>query len=123
MKILIIGSGAIGSFYATMLHQSNANITLAVRSDAETVKKRGITCKSHLGSFTFPSNQIIALGEAVSEPFDVIIIATKSLPSISYPSILAPYLTTKTILACIQNGIQTDLLSNCIIGVLPKFMQ
>jgi len=108
MKLLIIGSGGIGGFYAAMLHHSGADVTLAARSDFATLRSNDLICYSPLGTFSFPSKNVISLGTTTHPNFDMIILTTKVLPTIDYKALISPYLSPKTTLACIQNGIDIE---------------
>jgi 2-dehydropantoate 2-reductase len=107
-KILVIGAGAIGSFYASKLWQAGAEICLLVRNNAEEVQKNGIEILSINGNFTFyPQSVISDLSQYKQHP-DYILIATKVLPNIDLPKIISQVIATNTKIVLIQNGINIE---------------
>ena len=53
VKILIVGAGAIGSFYGSLLAREGQQVSMVVRSDYDVVKAHGIHVESTLGSWDF----------------------------------------------------------------------
>lgn len=107
-KILVIGAGAIGSFYSAKLAQVGAEITLWCRSDYDFIKKNGIKIESYEGDFQFIPHKIIENLHEINDEFDYILIATKALPSIDIPSLIKNILKAKTKIILIQNGIHIE---------------
>jgi 2-dehydropantoate 2-reductase len=107
-KILVIGTGAIGSFYAAKLSQAGAEVNVVCRSDYEEVKKNGIFVKSYEGDFYFTPHLVIKNVNEYQDRADFIIVATKVLPSIDVTQIVKPVLDNNTSLVLIQNGIHIE---------------
>jgi 2-dehydropantoate 2-reductase len=107
-KILVIGAGAIGSFYSAKLAQVGAEITLWCRSDYDFIKKNGIKIESYEGDFQFIPHKILKNLHEIEDEFDYILIATKALPSIDIPSLIKNILKAKTKIILIQNGIHIE---------------
>lgn len=105
MKILVIGTGAIGGLYAAKLSQAGAEVSVVCRSDYEQVKRGGMQIKSLWGDFNFKPHQVLQSAEEFKDKADFILIATKALPEISLPDLIRPVLTSETSIALIQNGI------------------
>lgn len=105
MKILVIGTGAIGGLYAAKLSQAGAEVSVVCRSDYEQVKQDGMQIKSLWGDFNFKPHQVLRSAEEFQDKADFILIATKALPEISLPDLIRPVLTSETSIALIQNGI------------------
>ena len=107
-KILVIGAGAIGSFYSAKLAQVGAEITLWCRSDYDFIKKNGIKIESYEGDFQFIPHKILKNLHEIEDEFDYILIATKALPSIDIPALIKNILKAKTKIILIQNGIHIE---------------
>ena len=107
-KILVIGAGAIGSFYSAKLAQVGVKITLWCRSDYDFIKKNGIKIESYEGDFQFIPDKIIENLHEIDDEFDYILIATKVLPSIDIPALIKNILKPKTKIILIQNGIHIE---------------
>lgn len=104
-KILVVGVGAIGGLYAAKLAQGGAEVSVVCRSDYEEVKQGGIAIKSYWGDFNFKPAQVLRDVKDFKGEADFIIIATKALPEISLPKLIAPAVRKNTTIAIIQNGI------------------
>ncbi len=107
-KILVIGAGAIGSFYSAKLAQVGVEVTLWCRSDYDFVKKNGIKIESYEGNFQFNPHKILQNLDEINDEFDYILIATKALPTIDIPDLIKNILKPKTKIILIQNGIHIE---------------
>ena len=107
-KILVIGAGAIGSFYSAKLAQVGVEITLWCRSDYDFIKKNGIKIESYEGDFQFIPHKILKNLHEIDDEFDYILIATKALQTIDIPSLIKNILKAKTKIILIQNGIHIE---------------
>ncbi len=106
--ILLVGTGAVGSYYSGRLFQAGARISTLCRSDYDVVEKKGITVHSVNGDFHFmPANVIRTIDEYDHKP-DYIIIATKVLPGISLPSLIGSKICPQTAIVLLQNGIDIE---------------
>jgi 2-dehydropantoate 2-reductase len=108
IKVLIIGTGAIGGLYGAKLSQAGAQVTVLCRLDYEMVKKNGIAIKSLWGNFHFTPHQVLKNLRDYKEEADFILVATKVLPEILLPDLIAPVLTLKSSIVLIQNGIHIE---------------
>lgn len=107
-KILVVGTGAIGGFYAGKLSQAGAEVSVLCRSDYDEVKKNGIFVESYLGNFHFSPKKVLRNLSEYNEKADFILVATKVLPEISLPNLLAPVLSKNTSIVLLQNGIHIE---------------
>jgi 2-dehydropantoate 2-reductase len=105
MKILIVGTGAIGGFYAGKLHQAGVEISILARGDYAKIKADGIKIESIWGDFNFKPKNIYKNIDECQEKFDFVIVTTKVLPEISLKNLIAPALDDNSSIVLIQNGI------------------
>ena len=103
--IILIGTGAVGSYYAGRLAQAGARVSTVCRSDYEEVKKNGIRINSVDGDFSFMPEMVIKRASEYPEKPDFIIVATKVLPEISVPALIGDAAGPETSIVLIQNGI------------------
>ena len=105
-EILVIGSGAIASFYSAFLSKKN-RLTMLCRSDLDFIKNNGIKLESNLENIHFFPNVINDLSE-YDQQANYLIIATKALESIDLTSMIKrlKYLPRNIVL--IQNGIHIE---------------
>lgn len=110
-KVLVHGSGAIGTIYIYLLLQAGCSVTAVCRSNYTAAKTNGFTIDSdkYGKNIRIHPHIVRTPEEAASQgPFDFIIVSTKVLPSQnpSTPSAIKPAVTQgKTTLVLIQNGI------------------
>jgi len=108
IKILLFGTGAVGSFYAGKLSQAGASVSVVSRSDYDIVKNRGILIKSILGDFHFIPERVLKKGEDYKDSADYIIVATKVLPEIDIHNIIKEAVTPGSSIVLLQNGIDIE---------------
>lgn len=110
VKILVVGSGAIGSFYAGKLIQSGAKVDLLCRSDYEIIKKKGVHVRSIWGDFSYTPRKTISVTHPLPpyETYDYIIVCTKVLPDTPIPSLIHPFVSKQTAIVLLQNGIDIE---------------
>ncbi len=107
-EIVLVGTGAVGSFYTGKLAQAGASVSFVCRSDFEEVKEKGVSIKSVLGDYSFRPREVVsAIGEYTGTP-DYIIVATKVLPEIDVPSLIDEKVGKDTTIVLLQNGINIE---------------
>lgn len=108
-RVLIIGAGAIGSFYGAILHKAGCNVSVVMRSDAEVVKQKGFQFASPLGDISWSPEAVYSQEEAIAAPtFDLVLLCVKVVPSIDRVALLAPWVSEQTTIMLIQNGIAIE---------------
>ena len=109
IKVLIIGAGAIGGFYGSLLAKTGAEVAVVCRSDYEHVKKHGIYIDSHeLGSWTFTPSQVLKDTAEYKGPADYVLLCTKVNPSVNRIALIRPVVTAETAIVFIQNGVEIE---------------
>jgi len=107
-KVLIVGTGAIGSFYGGKLDQGGAQVSTLCRSDYNHIKNSGISIKSVMGDFHFMPHEVINKIEDYSSTPDYILVTTKVLPGIDIQKIIESKVGKNTAIVLIQNGIDIE---------------
>lgn len=104
MKILFLGAGAVGGYWAAKLTQSGAaDVTLLLREKrAEIVRKNGLVVKSPKGDFTVPV-KVVTRGSD-GGPYDVIVLACKAYDLPSAMDSIAPAVGKDTTIVPMLNG-------------------
>ncbi|KAK4057682.1 hypothetical protein OIO90_001330 [Microbotryomycetes sp. JL221] len=116
VHILIVGTGAVGAFYGSRLHQPpHALVSVTCRSNYEAVKQKGISMDTHsFGSYHFTPHavypSITAAAQQAAQPFDFVVVSTKALPDVSDDSeMIAPVVKAPdTAIVLIQNGVGVE---------------
>ncbi|KAF8337444.1 ketopantoate reductase PanE/ApbA-domain-containing protein, partial [Cantharellus anzutake] len=109
-----VGSGAVGCFYASRLHNLSDGVlvSLICRSNYQAVKEHGVRLRTRsYGDYVFtPENVFKSVEDARNLLWDYIVVATKALPDVSDDSELLSSIVTqdKTTIVLIQNGIGVE---------------
>lgn len=106
MKIAVVGSGAVGSYYGAMLARSGEDLHFLLRSDYEAVKHDGLTIRSQRGDFHLRPN-IYRTTEDIG-PSDLVLIALKSTANEVFSTLLPPLVNENTLLLTLQNGLGNE---------------
>ncbi len=107
-EILLVGTGAVGSFYCGKCAEAGASVSVLCRSDYKEVKEKGINIKSVLGDYHFTPAEVIDSIDKYSRHADYLVVATKVLPEIDVPSLIADAVRNETTIVLLQNGIDIE---------------
>ncbi|GAB7364618.1 hypothetical protein MBLNU230_g5422t1 [Neophaeotheca triangularis] len=117
-RILIFGSGAIGTIYAYLLTKAGSEVTTVCRSNYEAAKANGFRIDSalyghdlHITPHVVRTPEEAAQSLQPGEHFDYILVCNKVLPGgrPTTAELLAPAVTpTTTTVVLIQNGIDIE---------------
>src|SRR5699024_9433421 len=90
---LIIGAGAIGSFYGAILHRAGWQVSVVVRSNEDVIKQQGYQFESVLGDISWQPHAVYTdPSQAKDISFDYVLLCTKVLPHIDRAALLEPWL-------------------------------
>ena len=108
-KVLVIGAGAIGGFYGSLLAKAGADVAVVCRSDYEHVKQHGFIIDSHaLGTWTFTPSQVLKNAAEYKGTADYVLLCTKVVPSVDRVALIRPVVTADTAIVFIQNGVEIE---------------
>jgi 2-dehydropantoate 2-reductase len=110
MKALVIGSGAIGSFYGALLSKAGVRVSVLARSDYDDVKTHGIAIHSEtkLGSWHFTPEQVVAKAADLSEKPDVVLLCIKLVEGADRTALLRDVLGPDTAIVLLSNGVDIE---------------
>lgn len=108
MNVLVIGTGAIGGFYGSMLAKAGAHVSVVARTDFEYIRRHGIHLQSKLGNFHFLPKQVCRDAAELVEKPDYVLLCTKVVEHIDRPAILRGALGPDTAIVLIANGIDIE---------------
>jgi len=107
-NILLVGSGAVGAFYAGRLTQAGFRVASLSRSDYSIVKEKGVEIRSYEQDFSFQPDEVIQKAEEYSRKADYILVCLKVLPTIDQSEIIRAAVSPQTTIVLIQNGINIE---------------
>ena len=108
-RVLLHGSGAIGTIYVYLLSKAGYDITAVCRSNYESAKADGFSIDSEVygKGIKFHPNVVRTPSDAASGgPFDYVLVTSKAIPDAETSKVIAPAVTKgRTCIALIQNGV------------------
>ncbi|MBI2083868.1 MAG: 2-dehydropantoate 2-reductase [Deltaproteobacteria bacterium] len=107
MKVLLVGPGAIGGYYAAKLVRSGADLTILARGKTfRAIQMKGLLIKSYEGNFRVRPKVIDGFRRPT--PFDLIIICVKSYDTEGVLKKIRPAVGNKTVILSLQNGVDNE---------------
>lgn len=106
-RVLVIGSGGIGSLYAALLHKAGWQVDMVARTDHAVLRQHGLKIDSVLGDLSFKPAHVYANVEEAG-PADWILLAVKILSETDLAALVAPAMTFSTTLCLIANGLDIE---------------
>jgi len=111
MRLLVVGAGSTGGYFGGRLAQAGRDVTFLVRSGrAAQLRESGLHIVSPHGNATLQPN--VATAEALTGPYDVVLLTVKGFQLEAALSDLAPAIGPKTMILPVLNGMRhMDLLA------------
>jgi 2-dehydropantoate 2-reductase len=106
MKVLIFGTGGVGSIYAYILETAGTEVTAVCRSNFSAVSSNGISLESALFGSVTARPQAVKSVEDATGPFDYILVCAKSFPGQAH--LIKPAVGPNTAIVLCQNGIDIE---------------
>jgi 2-dehydropantoate 2-reductase len=103
MKIGIVGTGALGGWYAALLAQAGHEVHCLARSDFEVILKNGLTIRNQ-GQERMVRVAAASADAASIGPCDLIVVTIKSTSNHALPALVTPLLGPATVVVTLQNG-------------------
>jgi 2-dehydropantoate 2-reductase len=107
MKIAVVGTGAIGSFYGGKLAHGGRDVHFLVRSGIAKIKHSGIRIRGKKENFHVAGVQGYKTADAIG-PCDLVLIALKATNNEALLQLLPPLLHQRTVLLTLQNGLGNE---------------
>jgi 2-dehydropantoate 2-reductase len=108
MKVLVIGTGAVGSYYGGLLAKAGVEVSVVARSDYEAVKRNGIEIVSERGDFHFRPAQVVRSATELSEKPDYVLLCVKVVEGADRSALIRDALGPDTAIVLISNGIDVE---------------
>ncbi len=108
LKIAIVGSGAVGSYYGALLAASGQDVHFLMRSDLETVRNDGLKIEKEDGDeLHLQPAQVHGTSSEIGR-CDLVIVALKATSNESLLDLLPPLLGETTWILTLQNGLGNE---------------
>ena len=103
MKIGIVGTGALGGWYAALLAEAGYEVHCLARSDFKAIQDNGLTIRNK-GQERTVRVASASPDAAKIGPCDLIVVTIKSTSNYALPELVTPLLGPSTIVVTLQNG-------------------
>ena len=116
MKVLVVGAGAVGSYYGGRLALGGHEVTfVGRRRHIEAIQNHGLTIDSKL---TGKHNvRINAIEELIAvKPPDLVLLTVKSYDTEATARSLREVVAPQTVVLCLQNGIDNHEIAGAVLG-------
>ncbi|MBF0107833.1 MAG: 2-dehydropantoate 2-reductase [Magnetococcales bacterium] len=109
-RILVVGTGAIGGYYAGKLARAGALVSTVhhSRTDYEAVLKEGIRVESIQGDFHYRPFSVHREVSDYSFHADIILVAVKAVPELDVAALIRPAVGPGTLILLVQNGLGNE---------------
>jgi len=107
MKIGIIGSGAIGTYYGAKLAHAGNDVHFLMRGDLDDVRREGIFVRGEGENFRVEKVSCHSSTKEIG-PCDLVVIAVKSTSNLEIVDRVPPLLHERTMLLTLQNGLGNE---------------
>ncbi|MEB8092872.1 2-dehydropantoate 2-reductase [Mammaliicoccus lentus] len=104
MRILVLGSGAIGGYFGGRLVEKGIDVTFLVRNKRkQQLEKNGLAIHSSKGDFSFTPKLITKTDN--TKPFDIVLLSSKAYNLKQAINDLKPFVGDKTVIIPLLNGV------------------
>jgi 2-dehydropantoate 2-reductase len=107
MKIAVVGTGAIGSFYGGKLAYRGRDVHFLLRSGFAKIKRSGIRIRGKKENFHIAKVQAYKTADVIG-PCDLVLIALKATNNEALLRLIPPLLHPHTVLLTLQNGLGNE---------------
>lgn len=115
MKVLVIGAGAVGSYYGGRLADAGHDVTLVGRRDhVEAIRAHGLVIDSNISGQHVIRVKAVESVTSVNSP-DLVLLTVKSYDTEDAAKSLLPLLPSATVLT-LQNGIDNHEIAGRLLG-------
>jgi len=111
MNILIIGTGAIGGFYGSLLAKQGATVSVLARSDYAQVRAHGIHIRSAVpavGDYHFRPAHVVCSALELDEKPDYVLLCVKVVAGADRAALLKDALGPATRIVLVSNGVEIE---------------
>ncbi|MCC5808728.1 MAG: 2-dehydropantoate 2-reductase [Ectothiorhodospiraceae bacterium] len=108
-RVLVVGTGAIGSFYGAILSRAGARVDVVSRSEHAQMQEHGVRVDSkELGDLSFRPATVYKDVTEVSTPPDFLVLSVKVLDDLDRAALIRPAVGPDTAIVLIENGIEIE---------------
>jgi len=106
MRIVVVGCGAVGSFYGAKLVRAGHDVHFLLRSDYDAVRRDGLRILSPQGDFQVRPR--VARRPEEIGPSELVLIGLKTTANAEFSRLLPPLVSPSTAIVTLQNGLGNE---------------
>jgi len=107
LRIAVVGSGAIGTYYGAKLAHAGSDVHFLMRGDLGDVRRDGIFVRGEGENFRVAKINCYNSTKEIG-PCDLVIVAVKATSNFDLVELIPPLLHERTMLLTLQNGLGND---------------
>lgn len=107
MRIAVVGAGALGLYYGSLLQRSGEDVHFLLRRDYDAITSQGVRVFSTRGDFTLPHVHGYLTPEEIGV-VDLVLIGLKTFANSSYRELVGPLVGESTQILTLQNGLGNE---------------
>lgn len=107
-SVLVVGAGAIGSFYGALLKKAGCHVSVVLRSDYEVVSQSGFEISSPMGNLSWQPDRVYRDGDRPDVAPDYLLLCVKVIPGVDRAALVRPWMGKNTTLVLIENGLDIE---------------
>ena len=107
LKIAIVGSGAVGTYYGAKLAHGGSDVHFLMRGDLSDVRRNGIFVRGEGENFRVENVTCYNSTKEIG-PCDLVIIAVKTISNSDLADLVPPLLHEPTMVLTLQNGLGNE---------------
>lgn len=122
MRILVVGTGAVGGYFGALLHRGGHEVTFVARGTTLAALRRD-GLRIELGSETLRlESPAVVENPAHAPPADLVLVCVKSYDTAAVATALRPAVRPDTIVLSLQNGIENEDVLAATLGLPPLLL-
>ncbi len=106
-KIAVIGAGAVGCYYGSLLARAGRDVRFLMRADLDAVRANGLTIVTRGETVKLPDVKAYATTAEIGA-CDLVIVALKATANMALEELLPPLLGPETVVLTLQNGLGNE---------------
>src|SRR5438105_10023971 len=107
LRIGVVGSGAIGTYYGAKLVHAGSDVHFLMRDDLSDIRRNGIFVRGEGENFRAAKINCYNSPKEIG-PCDLVIVAVKSTSNADIVDLIPPLLHERTMLLILQNGLGNE---------------
>lgn len=108
MNVLVIGSGAVGSFYGALLARQGVEVSMQARSDYTRIREHGIDIEGQSGAYHFRPYQTVRNASELPIKPDYVLLCVKVVDGVDRVGLLRDAVGLNTSIVLLSNGIDIE---------------